>query len=53
VQLLAKHHKKVVAQTPRLTLGVGRHHLRLHLDPKRWPTSLDFKVHAVGKRPTK
>jgi hypothetical protein len=53
VQLLAKHHKQVVARTPRLTLGVGRHHLRLRLDPKRWPTSLDFQVHAVGKKPAK
>jgi hypothetical protein len=53
VQLLAKHHKQVVAKTPRLTLGVGRHHLRLHLDPKRWPTSLDFQVHPIEKRPSK
>jgi hypothetical protein len=53
VRLLAKHHKQVVAKTPRLTLAVGRHHLRLRLDPKRWPTSLDFQVHAVGKGPSK
>jgi hypothetical protein len=49
VQLVAKHHKSVVAKTARLTLGKGRHRLRLHLDPKRWPTHLDFRVHAIGK----
>lgn len=49
VQLLAKHHKAVVAKTPPLTLGKGRHRLRLHLDPERWPTSLGFRVHAIGK----
>jgi hypothetical protein len=53
VQLLAKHHKKVVAKTARQTLEKGRHRLRLHLDPKHWPTSLDFEVHAVKKRVTK
>jgi hypothetical protein len=53
VQLLAKYHKEVVAKTPRLTLGKGPHQLRLKLDPKRWPTGLDFPVHAVGKRPAK
>jgi hypothetical protein len=49
VQLLAKHHKQVVAKTPRLTLAKGRHRLRLRLDPKRWPTSLDFQVHPATK----
>jgi hypothetical protein len=53
VQLLAKYHKKVVAKTARQTLEKGRHRLRLHLDPKRWPTGLDFEVHAVKKRATK
>jgi hypothetical protein len=53
VQLLAKHHKSVVAKTALLTLKKGRHRLRLHLDPKRWPTSLDFRVHAVGKPKSK
>lgn len=50
VQLLAKYHHKVVAKTPRLTLSKGPQKLRLKLDPKRWPTGLDFRVHAVGKR---
>jgi hypothetical protein len=53
VQLIAKYHKSVVAKTPRLTLGKGRHRLRLHLDPKRWPTSLAFPVHAVAKPKSK
>lgn len=49
VQLLAKVHKKVVAKTPRLTLAKGPHRLRLTLDPKNWPTGLDFQVHPAGK----
>lgn len=53
VQLIAKYHKSVVAKTPLLTLDKGRHRLRLHLDPKRWPTSLEFPVHAVGKLKSK
>jgi hypothetical protein len=53
VRLVAKRHRQPVAQTPRLTLGKGPHRLFLRLDPERWPTSLDFQVHAVrgrGKR---
>jgi hypothetical protein len=53
VQLLAKYHKRVVAKTARLTLGKGRHRLRLHLNPKRWPTGLDFQVHAITRRSSK
>ncbi|HEY0279069.1 MAG TPA: hypothetical protein VGC32_12450 [Solirubrobacterales bacterium] len=49
VRLLAKHHKAVVAKTAPLTMAKGRHKLHLRLDPKRWPTSLDFQVHAVAK----
>lgn len=49
VQLLAKLHRKVVAKTPKLTLNKGPHRLRLRLDPKRWPTGLDFQVHPAGK----
>ena len=47
VRLRAKREGKVVAQTPRLTLGKGPHRLRLRLDPERWPTSLDFDVHRA------
>jgi hypothetical protein len=50
VQLLARYHKAVVAKTARLTLAKGRHRLRLHLDPKRWPTKLDFRVHPAKAR---
>jgi hypothetical protein len=53
VQLGAKYHGKVVAKTPRLTLGKGPHKLHLKLNPKRWPTGLDFQVHAVHKRSSK
>lgn len=48
VQLIAKRGKKVVAKTGKLTLAPGRHSLRLQLDPKRWPTHLDFQVHAAA-----
>ncbi len=53
VQLRAKFHGKVVAKTPALILGKGAHQLRLKLDPKRWPTGLDFQVHAFKKGPSK
>ncbi len=47
VHLIAKWHKKTVAQTARLTLAKGPHTLRLKLDPKMWPTHLGFQVHAA------
>jgi len=50
VQLIAKVHHKAVAKTARLTLGKGPHKLRLKLDPKHWPTGLDFQVHPIGKK---
>jgi len=53
VQLSAKFHKVVVAKTKLLTLGKGRHTLRLRLDPKRWPTGLDFQAHPIVKRTKK
>ncbi len=49
VQLLAKRGKKVVAKTPAQVLAPGPHKLRLRLDPKQWPTGLDFKVHQAEK----
>jgi hypothetical protein len=49
VRLVAKRRKAVVAKTPRRTLGKGPHVIHLRLDPERWPTSLDFQVHAAGK----
>jgi hypothetical protein len=50
VKLVAKRKGRVVAATPRYTMGKGRRSLRLRLDPKRWPSSLDLQVHAVGKK---
>jgi hypothetical protein len=51
VRLVAKLRKKVIAATPRRTLGVGHHRLRLRLDPKHWPDDLKFEVHAkTGKK---
>ncbi len=47
IQLIAERQGKVVAKTPRLTLGKGPHRIRLRLDPKRWPTHLDFRVHPA------
>jgi hypothetical protein len=50
VRLIAERHGKVVAETKPLTLGRGHHQIRLSLDPKKWPTHLNFKVHpAAGK----
>lgn len=53
VRLIAERHGKVVAETAPLTLGTGHHKVRLRLDPKNWPTHLNFKVHparAGGKK---
>lgn len=47
VRLLAKRKGKVVAKTPRYTLPKGPGKVRLHLDPKRWPTKLDLQVHEA------
>ena len=50
VQLLARLQGKVVAKTPRYTMTKGPRSVRLRLDPKRWPTKLDLRVHAVKKK---
>jgi hypothetical protein len=47
VQLIGRRRGRVVARTPRYTLGRGKHEVRLRLDPKRWPTKLDLEVHRV------
>jgi hypothetical protein len=47
VQLLARRKGQVIAKTPRYTMAEGPASLRLRLDPQRWPTNLDLKVHAV------
>jgi hypothetical protein len=53
VQLLAKQGKKVVAKTKRYQMGKGRHHVKLRLDPKHWPTHLAFEVHPLHSRKSK
>lgn len=50
VRLLAKRHGRIVAETPRYTMARGRRLLRLRLDPRRWPTSLDLQAHPAGGR---
>jgi hypothetical protein len=50
VRLLAKRGGRVVAATKRYTMARGRRSLRLHLDPKRWPTKLDLQVKPVQRR---
>ncbi len=47
VQLIAKREGRVVAQTKRYTMTKGKRKLTLPLDPKRWPTRLDLRVHAL------
>jgi hypothetical protein len=48
VQLIGRRQSKVVASTPRRSLQPGRHQLSLSLDPRRWPTKLQFKATPVG-----
>lgn len=50
VQLIARRRGHVVAKTPRYEMGKGPHRVRLRLDPKRWPSKLDFKVQRVKKK---
>lgn len=53
VQLIARRQGKVVAKTKRQTMNKGPGRLRVHLDPKRWPTKLDLEAHPVGKKKSK
>jgi hypothetical protein len=53
VELVARRRKRVVAHTRRETLRAGRHTLRLRLNPKRWPTSLDLEAHALSSKAKK
>ena len=50
VQLLAKRKGQVVAKTQRYTMSKGSRSVRLRLDPKRWPTGLDFQVHPAPRK---
>ncbi len=52
VQLLAERKRKVVARTAQHTLKAGNRSLQLQLDPKRWPTHLNLKTHALAPLPT-
>jgi hypothetical protein len=47
VQLVAKRQGSVVAKTAQYTMAKGKRSLRLALDPRRWPTKLDLRVHAL------
>ena len=44
VQLVARRRKKVVAKTANKSLRPGKHTLKLKLNPRRWPTRLQFKT---------
>ncbi|HVR05869.1 MAG TPA: hypothetical protein VMS02_07485 [Solirubrobacteraceae bacterium] len=48
VQLIARRRHQVVATTRRETLHPGRHTLALTLDPRRWPTKLQFEAKPIG-----
>jgi hypothetical protein len=48
VQLIGRRKSKIVAKTPRRSLKPGRHQLSLSLDPRRWPTKLQFKATPIG-----
>jgi hypothetical protein len=52
VRLLAKRKRTTVASTRMQVLKGGSHKLLLKLDPKRWPTKLDFQTHALAPLPT-
>lgn len=49
VQLVAKRKQRVVAKTKARTLKAGRHAVRLKLDRRRWPTSLDLRATALDQ----
>jgi hypothetical protein len=52
VRLLAKRKRKIVARTPERTFASGNRKLDVRLDPRRWPTKLDLKGHALAPLPT-
>ncbi len=53
VRLLASRGGRVVACSPRYTMGKGRRHVLLRLERRRWPTKLDLEVDAVQGRASK
>jgi hypothetical protein len=48
VQLIARRAKRVVAKTRDESLHPGNHRLSLALNPKSWPTALQFKATPIG-----
>jgi hypothetical protein len=52
VRLIAKRHTRVVARTPNHTFAAGSRKLLLSLDPRRWPTKLEFQTHPLAPLPT-
>lgn len=50
VQLVARAGKRTVAKTPRELLRAGRHKIALTLDPRHWPTKLQFEAKPIGGR---
>jgi hypothetical protein len=48
VQLIARKHQRIVAETRKLSLRPGSHRLSLPLDPSRWPTKVQFVTKPIG-----
>ena len=48
VALIARRKRKVVARTPNRMMRPGKHVLRLRLQRKRWPTSLNLSAREPG-----
>lgn len=52
VQMIARRGRQTVAETGDELMRAGRHTLSLSLDPRRWPTKLQFHAKPVGAPPT-
>jgi hypothetical protein len=48
VALIARRKRRVVARTKTRTMKPGRHVLRLHLNPGKWPQRLKLSAHEPG-----
>jgi hypothetical protein len=48
VRMIARRGGRTVAATRNASLRVGRHTISLSLDPRRWPTKLQFLAKPVG-----
>jgi hypothetical protein len=51
VKLVAKRRRKIVAATAMHTFAGGNRKLLLKLNPRRWPTKLDLRTHALAPLP--